>query len=88
MSAKIDRTMALEPDLVIGFSDLQADIAADLIKQGANVLLLKVCSVEDILNMILMLTALLGATYKGAELVADLSQKVTTIHRVANETAG
>ncbi|HNL81374.1 MAG TPA: ABC transporter substrate-binding protein, partial [Agitococcus sp.] len=36
-SAKIDKILALKPDLVLGFSDLQADIAAELIKQGVNV---------------------------------------------------
>jgi len=37
-SAKIDRIIALEPDLVLGFSDLQADIAAELIRRGVTVL--------------------------------------------------
>ncbi len=37
-SAKIDRIVALEPDLVLGFSDLQADIAAELIRRGITVL--------------------------------------------------
>lgn len=84
-SAKIDRIMALEPDLVIGFSDLQADIAADLIRLGANVLLLNHRSVEDILNMILMLSAIVGATDKGSELVAELSGKVTVIQQQSAE---
>jgi iron complex transport system substrate-binding protein len=36
-SAKIDRILALRPDLAIGFSDMQADIARELIKQGVEV---------------------------------------------------
>src|ERR1700741_963940 len=36
-SAKIERIIALQPDLVLGFSDLQADIAADLIRAGVEV---------------------------------------------------
>ena len=36
-SAKIDKILDLKPDLVLGFSDLQADIAADLIRQGVAV---------------------------------------------------
>ncbi len=68
-SAKIDKIMDLKPDLVIGFSDLQADIARDLIKLGANVLLLNHRSVNEILGMILQLAALTGATSKGQELV-------------------
>ncbi len=78
-SAKIDRIMALEPDLVIGFSDLQADIAADLIRLGANVMLFNHRSVEDILNMILSLSAMVGAVYKGEKLVEQLHQRVNTI---------
>ena len=61
--------MDLQPDLVIGFSDLQADIARDLIKLGANVLLLNHRSVNEILGMILQLAALTGATTKGQQLV-------------------
>ena len=58
-SAKIERILDLSPDLVIGFSDLQADIARELIQRGANVLLLNHRSVQEILNMILMLSSCL-----------------------------
>ena len=51
-SAKIDKILALEPDLVLGFSDLQADIAADLIRRGVNVHVFNQRSVEEILSMI------------------------------------
>ncbi len=68
-SAKIDKIMDLKPDLVIGFSDLQADIARDLIKLGVNVLLLNHRSVNEILGMILQLAALTNSTEKGQQLV-------------------
>ena len=51
-SAKIDRIVALEPDLVLGFSDLQADIAAELIRRGITVLVFNHRSVQEILSMI------------------------------------
>ena len=51
-SAKIDRIIALEPDLVLGFSDLQADIAAELIRRGITVLVFNHRSVQEILSMI------------------------------------
>lgn len=70
-SAKIEKIMDLQPDLVIGFSDLQADIARDLIKLGANVLLLNHRSVNEILGMILQLAALTGAHAKGQQLVEE-----------------
>src|SRR5438876_2887130 len=47
-SAKIDRIVALQPDLVLGFSDLQADIAADLIRAGLGVHVFNQRSVEQI----------------------------------------
>lgn len=56
---------------MIGFSDLQADIARDLIKRGANVLLLNHRSVNEILSMILQLAALTGVSEKGEHLVAE-----------------
>jgi len=70
-SAKTDRIMALAPDLVIGFSDLQADIAAELIRLGANVLVMNHRSVNEILNMILMLSCIVGAEQRGKALVTE-----------------
>lgn len=75
-SAKIEKIMDLQPDLVIGFSDLQADIAKDLIKRGVNVLLFNQRSVNEILSMILQLAALTGATAKGEQLVAGYISQI------------
>ncbi len=68
-SARIDRILALEPDLVIGFSDIQADIARNLIKHGLNVLVFNQRSVAEILAMIRTLAALVGAHERGEQLV-------------------
>ena len=57
LSAKTDKILELKPDLVIGFSDLQADIARDLAKAGLNVLIFNQRSVDEILSMILALFA-------------------------------
>ena len=59
-SAKIDRIVELEPDLVLGFSDLQADIAAELVSRGIEVHVFNQRSVDEILRMILMLGAMVG----------------------------
>ncbi len=75
-SAKTDRIMDLQPDLVIGFSDLQADIAAELIRLGANVLVMNHRSVQEILNMILTLSSMVGAHEKGRVLVAGYVEKL------------
>jgi len=60
-SAKIGAILALKPDLVIGFSDIQADIAADLIRAGVEVWISNHRSVEGILDYVRRLGALVGA---------------------------
>jgi len=72
LSARTDKILALEPDLVVGFSDLQADIARDLAKAGLNVLIFNQRSVQQILDMILALSSLVGAADKGARLIEKL----------------
>lgn len=68
-TAKIDKILELRPDLVIGFSNLQAKIAHDLIEAGLNVLVFNQRSVEEILNMIQMLARVVGAEAAGDDLV-------------------
>jgi iron complex transport system substrate-binding protein len=72
LSAKQDAILDLKPDLVLGFSDLQADIGRDLAKAGLNVVLFNQRSVDEILSMIQMLASMVGAAQKGARLVAEL----------------
>src|ERR671919_153161 len=83
LSAKTDKIVALKPDLVIGFSDLQADIARDLAKAGLNVLLFNQRSVQEILDMILQLSALVGAAGRGADLVSALERGLEEIRAAA-----
>ncbi len=71
-SAKIDKIMALEPDLVLGFSDLQADIGAELVRLGVEVHIFNHRSVAEILRTIAVIAALVGATDRGEALVAQL----------------
>ncbi|MEM9172574.1 MAG: cobalamin-binding protein [Pseudomonadota bacterium] len=59
-SAKIGKILALEPDLVLGFSDIQADIAAALIRAGINVHVFNHRSVDEILQMIGLLGGMIG----------------------------
>lgn len=78
-SARIDAILALEPDLVLGFSDIQADIAADLIRQGLPVHVFNHRSISGIFSMIQMLGAMVGATEKAAALSAELQQGLQAI---------
>jgi iron complex transport system substrate-binding protein len=83
LSARNDAIVALEPDLVLGFSDLQADIGRDLAKAGLNVVLFNQRSVDEILSMIQLLAAMVGAADRGARLVADLEAGLDEVKRRA-----
>jgi iron complex transport system substrate-binding protein len=71
-SAKIDKILALEPDLVLGFSDLQADIAAQLVRAGIEVHVFNHRSVAEILRTIRVIGGLIGCEAKTAVLTAEL----------------
>jgi iron complex transport system substrate-binding protein len=73
-SAKIDRILALEPDLVLGFSDLQADIAAQLVRHGVEVHVFNQRSVTEILRVIRTLGALVGCEARAAALADELER--------------
>ena len=60
-SAKVEAILALKPDLAIGFSDIQADIAAELVRRGVEVWIANHRSVAEILDYIRRLGALVGA---------------------------
>jgi iron complex transport system substrate-binding protein len=83
LSAKNEKILELKPDLVIGFSDLQADIARDLTKAGLNVLIFNQRSVQEILDMILALASLVGASEKGAALIKRLEDGLDRIRTSA-----
>ena len=82
-SANTERILALQPDLVIGFSDIQADIARDLIKCGLNVLVFNQRSVAGILGMIRTLGAMVGAAERAEKLVSDLESGLEAIRTQA-----
>ncbi len=71
-SARLDRIEKLRPDLVLAFSDLQADIAAELIRRGLTVLTFNQRSLEEILQAIRMLADVVGVSQKGQALVSEL----------------
>jgi iron complex transport system substrate-binding protein len=81
LSANNDKILQLKPDLVIGFSDLQADILRDLAKAGLNVMIFNQRSVEEILSMIQTLSAIVGVPGKGEKLVEELETNLESIRR-------
>lgn len=71
-SANIEKILALDPDLVLTFSDLQADIAASLIRAGVEVHAFNQRSIDEILAMIETLGALCGVGGRARQLSDDL----------------
>lgn len=84
-SANIGRILELRPDLVLGFSDLQADIAAELIRAGVPVHVFNQRTVEQILDAILTLGSLVGARGRAERLVEELRAGLVEIARRAAE---
>ena len=85
INANYERIEALEPDLVLGFSDLQADIASDLVKRGYPVMIFNQRTVAEILQMIRVLGALGGAAAR-AEALADRLEMDQDFYRRAAAT--
>jgi iron complex transport system substrate-binding protein len=82
-SANIDKILALQPDLVLAFSDLQTDIVADLIRRGIEVHAFNQRTVTRILNMIRMLGAMVGASERAEELVETLETRLAEARKRA-----
>jgi iron complex transport system substrate-binding protein len=84
-TARFDKICALEPDLVIGFSDLQADIAGKLIRRGIPVLIFNQRTVAEILQTILMMGGLTGCAEKAEKLVCDMASGLGDARRAASQ---
>jgi len=75
-SADIPKILGLQPDLVLTFSDLQADIAATLIRNGIDVHAFNQRTIAQILDMIRTLGALVGASLRADRLAQDLADTI------------
>ena len=82
-SASLDKILALEPDLVIGFSDIQADIARDLIKAGVEVWISNHRSIDGILGYVRRLGAMVGRAADAEEWAVDLGRHVEAVRAAA-----
>jgi iron complex transport system substrate-binding protein len=87
ISADIPKILALEPDLVLTFSDLQADIAASLIRHGVDVHAFNQRTVAQILDMICTLGALVGAAERANRLAAELGRSIASAKARAGQMA-
>jgi iron complex transport system substrate-binding protein len=83
IKANLDEIEALRPDLVLGFSDLQADICADLIRRGIEVHCFNQRSVAGILGMVSTLGAVVGEPEMGRKLASDLEAGLEAVRSAA-----
>jgi iron complex transport system substrate-binding protein len=79
INARFDKIEALKPDLVLAFSDLQADIAAELIRRGYPVVTFNQRSIDEILCMVRIVGALVGRQAGAERLAADLERGLSEI---------
>jgi iron complex transport system substrate-binding protein len=86
-SVNLEKILALQPDLVVAFSDLQADITHDLVKAGLTVFTLNQRSLHGILEAILMLGAVIGRNEAARQLVDDMSAEMDGIRQAAGALA-
>lgn len=87
LTANVHDIVSLNPDLVIGFSDIQADIARELIKAGVEVWISNHRSIEGILGYIRRLGALVGSWNEAEAFATELEDHIAKIAR-QSETAG
>lgn len=85
ISGNVAKIQKLKPDLVVGFSDIQADLAQKLIKAGLNVLITNQRSLAEIFDTLLLIAAIVGQRKRGEKLIAGWKKKLAAIRQ---KTAG
>ena len=81
LEADLDGILALEPDLAITFSDLQADISAELIRRGVTVLALNQRTVADILDTVRLVAAIVGRSVAGEVYASELTTHLEAVRQ-------
>jgi iron complex transport system substrate-binding protein len=84
-SGDLDKILSVRPDLVLTFSDLQADIARDLIKAGVPVYAFNQRSIDDTLGMVETIGRLVGAEEKALRMVAELEAQIVSARAISAE---
>lgn len=81
---RLDKILALEPDLVLAFSDLQAEIVRDLVRAGVPVLALNQWSLAGVFRAILLIGGVLGWEAKARSLVADMQDEIRQVREFSS----
>jgi len=76
---KLEKILALEPDLVLAFSDLQRDVVRDLIGAGVSVLCTNQRSFDDVLDAILLIGGALGCEARAREVIGDMQDELRQV---------
>jgi iron complex transport system substrate-binding protein len=84
LNARFSKIEALKPDLVLGFSDLQADIAAELIRRGYPVAVFNQRSIAEIFQMIRVLGGLVGCANSAETLAARLELEIDAVREATS----
>jgi iron complex transport system substrate-binding protein len=81
---RLDRIVDLAPDLVLAFSDLQADVVRDVVRAGIPVLALNQRSLAEIFQAILVIGGALGCEAKGRGLVGDMQDEIRQVREFSS----
>lgn len=81
---RADKILALEPDLVLAFSDLQRDIVGELISAGITVLCTNQRSVDDVLRAVLLIGGALGAQEQARALIQDMRDEIKQVREYSS----
>jgi len=81
---RVDRILDLAPDLVLAFSDLQADVSADLIRAGVPVLCTNPRSVDEILSTVLVVGGALGLEGRARDVVLDMRDEIAQVREFSS----
>lgn len=81
---KLDKILALEPDLVLAFSDLQGDVVRDLVLAGVPVLCTNQRSLEDIFRAVLVIGGALGCERGARDVVRDMRDEIRQIREFSS----
>lgn len=85
LEAKYDLIESLKPDVCFAFSDLQADICKELIKRGINVMCFNQRSVQEIINVIGTVGAIIGEHKKAEALIKEINAKINSTKKASSK---
>jgi len=81
---RADKILALEPDLVLAFSDLQRDVVSELIAAGVSVLCTNQRSFDEVLRAVLLIGGALGCEAAARDLIADMRDEVKQVREYSS----